>query len=605
MSCQTHSRRLAVPRNRICRLLLLLPIVLSCLTVARALPSRLVLAVDGVAYRDLEALQTGVTRTNFWGQTRQLRAFTAAEGYYPVSRMISTFPSASDVAWTDIFGDRPLPGYQRTYYSAGANSLVELNGVTTTMEHERQMDWQVQNGFIRAMGYLFPAHTFGYEIHGMAANFWKATDKQQNYYVYIRASDDAQHLDRDILELLCQLDRRLQKLRAEYKARVGHDLEIVILSDHGHNHAGRGIRVRDESFLKKAGYRVTTSIHGPKDVVLPIVGIESWVEVHCYPAESEILAQKLTRLKGVDVLAAIIPGQTNRYLVMNARGERADIEVKPAQGLFRYNPVNGDPLQYRPVMEAMAQDNKMGADGFATADDWMAATLTHHYPLALERIVRGLTRGALNPATILVSLDNHYVNDVWLTDVGSRLVTCRSTHGGLDDICSDGILLSNFQRTHDTSTARVAGQFEDFPEVKDYRAVEDGGELVTRAEHALTRIGRDPFDRSFQQLSADDVYLRIWSPQLATVGGQTPVEAAIEKVQRYSTSPGPQQLQLNHPIELKESRSDERVYALPVNLNLEPFTEYTIFGWIAGEPKSSLLFNFSFFTGQNGRPIAF
>src|SRR5580693_685485 len=69
--------------------------------VGRALPARLVLALDGVAYRDMKALQAGITCTNFWGKTYQCHAFTAEEGYYPVSRMISTFPSASDVAWTD------------------------------------------------------------------------------------------------------------------------------------------------------------------------------------------------------------------------------------------------------------------------------------------------------------------------------------------------------------------------------------------------------------------------------------------------------------------------------------------------------------------------
>ena len=163
-----------------------------------ALPARLVLALDGVSYRDLKALQAGITGTNFWGKPCHRQAFTAEEGYFPVSRMISTFPSASDVAWTDIFGDRPLPGYQRTYFSAAANSEISINGVTTTMEHERQMDWQVQNGFLRAMGYLFPRHTYEYELRGMAENFWSTKSQLANYYAYIRASDDAQHLDRDI-----------------------------------------------------------------------------------------------------------------------------------------------------------------------------------------------------------------------------------------------------------------------------------------------------------------------------------------------------------------------------------------------------------------------
>src|SRR5271169_5242122 len=136
-----------------------------------ALPSRLVLALDGVSYRDLRALQAGITRTNFWGSQFQLRAFTADEGYFPVSRMISTFPSASDVAWTDIFGDRPLPGYQRTYFSTAANSEISINGVTTSMEHEKQMNWQVENGFLRAMGYLFPLHTYEIELRGMSEKF--------------------------------------------------------------------------------------------------------------------------------------------------------------------------------------------------------------------------------------------------------------------------------------------------------------------------------------------------------------------------------------------------------------------------------------------------
>lgn len=584
---------------------LCVPIFCVMTGTCQALPSRLVLAVDGIAYRDMQALQAGVTRTNFWGKTYQLRAFTAEEGYFPVSRMISTFPSASDVAWTDIFGDRPLPGYQRTYYSAAANSLIVLNGVTSTMEHERQMDWQVQNGVMRALGYLYPAHTFRYEMHGMAANFRKTSSPRRNYYVYIRASDDAQHLDRDILELLCELDQRLQKMRAEYQARTGHDLEIVILSDHGHNHAGRGIRVQDRAFLERAGYHVANTIKGPKDVVLPVVGIESWVEVHCYPSETEKLAQKLCQLGGVDVLAATVPDHPNAFLVMNSKGELAGILWDPAHNSFRYSPTDGDPLHYLSVVEDLARNHHLDADGFATADDWMAVTMTNHYPLALERIVRGLTRGALNPATILISLDNHYVNDAWWTHQGSRLVTCGSTHGGLDEICSDGILLSNFAPTRDTSTSRVATQFENFPGVKDYRAEEAGAELVTKKEQALTRIPRDPFDREFKQLADGGVYLRVWSPQLAEADGKAPIEVAIEKIPQYSTSPGPQELALDHPLILPENKDTERIYALPGDLKLEPLSEYSIYGWVQDEPKAGRLFDFFFHTGLMGQPVAF
>jgi hypothetical protein len=569
-----------------------------------ALPARLVLALDGISYRDMKALQAGISCTNFWGEKFQRRAFTADEGYFPVSRMVSTFPSASDVAWTDIFGDRPLPGYQRTYFSTAANAEISLNGVTTSMEHERQMSWQVENGFMRAMGYLSPLQTYEFELRGLSENFWKSTGTNSIYYVYVRASDDAQHLNRDVFAMLCALDRRLQDLRARYKAQTGRDLQIVILSDHGHNHAGRGRRVAIHAFLKNAGYRIAKKIAGQKDVVLPTVGIEDWVEVHNAPAATEKLARLLCHLQGVDVLAAKIPDQTNRFLIMNSKGERAVIDSNPEKNLFRYSAGNGDPLNYRPVAETLARNHQLDADGFATADVWMAATMTNRYPLALERIVRGLTRNTLNPATILISLDNHYVNDDWLVQKGSQLVTCGSTHGGLDDINSDGIVLSNFKPTTDTSSGRVAGQFENFPGVKNFRAEENGAEWVTAGEQALTRIARTPFDRDCKTLPDDGVFLRIWSPQFFPPAAATPIETTVEKIPHYSTTPV-RRFTFNAPVSFPGRNSDERIYALPTNLILEPQTEYEISGWTRHQKKTIRLFSFTFHTGRDGRPAAY
>jgi len=91
---------------------------------------------------------------------------------------------------------------------------------------------------------------------------------------------------------------------------------------------------------------------------------------------------------------------------MNSKGERAVIEWNPARNSLPIFNRAGDPINYLPVVEALSQKNRLDAGGFATADDWMAETLTHRYPLALERIVRGHTRVTLNPATILISLDN-------------------------------------------------------------------------------------------------------------------------------------------------------------------------------------------------------
>jgi hypothetical protein len=578
---------------------------------AWALPQRLVIALDGIAYRDLKRLQEGVTRTNLWGGVYRWQAFTPAEGYFPVSRLVSTFPSTSDVAWTDIFGNRPLPGYQRTYYSVAANAEISENGLTTTMEHERQMQWETEDNFVRSMGYVYSVHTFEYELFQMTQYFLHTDSTNQDYYAYIRSSDDAQHMSRDVLGMLVTLDRTLQDLRARYRAREGRDLQIVILSDHGHNHAGRGRRTPIRSYLANAGYHLTKSITGPGDVVLPTSGIEDWIEIHSSPEETEALAELLARLEGADIVAARLPGRDQRFLVLNSKGERAVIGWEPAKNIFQYSTEKGDPLGYRPVVEALARAGKLDAKGFATADDWMSETMTNQYPLALQRIVRGLTRVTLNPATILVSLNNHYVNDGWLVNEGSKLESYGSTHGALDDINSVGMVLSNFKPTHDTSSDRVAGMFDDFPGLRNYRREENGAEWVVKKEQAMTRIPRDAYDREYKSLPDNGVFLRVWSPQLAGTGNAT-LEASLVQTSDFADPQGSMQPRITHerrlsfgpPVAL-ENCPYERIYACPPDLGLQPFTAYQISGWICHGDKNAGTFQLDFHTDKDGRPTGY
>jgi hypothetical protein len=581
---------------------------------AHALPRRLIIGMDGISYRDMKALQEGVVYTNFWGVIRR-HAFGPDEGYFPVSRMISTFPSTSDVAWTDIFGNRPLPGYQRTYYSVAANSEIAINGLTSTMEHERQMHWQSESDLTRSMGYIYSVHVYDFEVHELMNSFWHATGTNDTFYAYVRSSDDAQHMDRDVFTLLCTMDEKLRELRARYKAMEGHDLQIMIMSDHGHNHAGRGERVQVIPFLEKNGYRVARSIQNSNDVVLPTSGIEDWVEIHNAPSETERLAEMLVRLKGADLVTARI--QPHCFLVLNAENERAIIDWNPTNNTYRYSMVNGDPLHYAPVVQALRSRGQLDGQGFDTADDWMNATFTNHYPLALERIARGLTSVTLNPATILISLNNHYVHAAALINAGSRLESTGSTHGALDDINSDGIVLTNFKPTHDTSSDRVADYFSDFRGLRDYRAEENGAEWVSKSEQSRTRIKRDPFDWNYRLLPDNQVYLRVWSPELVAAGRDATLHASIEKISgpADTSQPDPVNLQPNvlHEQEFTFGRAlpfernapSERIYRFPSNTSLEPFTAYRMSGWVQDADRNTTLFEFVFSTDKNGRPVAY
>jgi hypothetical protein len=268
------------------------------------------------------------------------------------------------------------------------------------------------------------------------------------------------------------------------------------------------------------------------------------------------------------------------------------------------------------VVESLAHEKKLDADGFASADDWMDETMTNHYPLALQRIIRGLTCVTLNPATILVSLDNRYVHAGWLVNSGSQLESCGSTHGALDDINTLGIILTNFKPTRDLPTDQVAGFFDGFPGLRQYRDQENGAEFVTREEQATTRIRRDPFDWNYQSLPDDEVFLRVWSPELAGPGVGAPVEAVIEKLSgTIDPQTGAANLQpkvgharnvtFREPVSFPRNCAYERVYACPANLGLEPRAEYRISGWVPGADKDAGRFDFTFRTDDHGKPVAY
>ena len=113
------------------------------------------------------------------------------------------------------------------------------------MERERQVNWQMESGFRRAMGYVYPLHAFKYELHEMVEKFLNSSGEGDNYYAYVRSTDDAQHMSGDILAMLCLLDGKLKELRADYKAREGRELEILDLWMRKHP---RGVRTTRDCF---------------------------------------------------------------------------------------------------------------------------------------------------------------------------------------------------------------------------------------------------------------------------------------------------------------------------------------------------------------------
>ena len=95
-----------------------------------------------------------------------------------------------------------------------------------------------------------------------------------------------------------------------------------------------------------------------------------------------------------------------------------------------------------------------------------------------------------------------------------------------------------------------------------------------------------------------------------------PVGVAVEKVPRFASAAirrgdhepaafSDSNSTLDRRLSLPDNSADERVYALPPDLILEPQTEYKISGWIQEQKKIIQLFGFNFRTGSDGRPVAY
>jgi hypothetical protein len=98
-----------------------------------------VLALDGVDYRDV---QTARARGLF-------------RSFRPPGRLVSTFPSISDIAWHAIFGVQPPAGYQRVFYSLRQNIVLgEPLDAIRPIEYEERMDAAFDAKFHHLGAYL-------------------------------------------------------------------------------------------------------------------------------------------------------------------------------------------------------------------------------------------------------------------------------------------------------------------------------------------------------------------------------------------------------------------------------------------------------------------
>jgi hypothetical protein len=316
------------------------------------------------------------------------------------------------------------------------------------------------------------------EVDVAVRDFFKVSDRH-TVYVYNVGPDALQHTRGDLDRYLRHLDRRLNELQATYRERTGRLLEIVVLSDHGHN---RGVNAKFLAVtrgLEAHGFRAASQLRAPTDVAFSVDGVTTGFGVFVAPESVAAVSRILLDMEGVDLVSTRLTDST--FLVRrDSLAARIERRVTPAGARYRYVPIVGDPLRLIPVAHRMEMAG-VSTDGFADSRAWVRFSATSDYPAAVERIVRGHTSVTLNPAPILVSLADGFRVGLGMVSVANRMRPLGGTHGALSATNSLGVLMTNFTDTHDDMTSTVREQLGDFADLASPRVSVAGARLTSAA----------------------------------------------------------------------------------------------------------------------------
>lgn len=370
-------------------------------------PRRLLLCLDGVPHALIE-------------QARNRGLF---DSFGPPARLLSPFPTMTNVALSAMLGASPPAGYESLYFDRSAR---ELRGGIRKYIGRRTPD-KIPSSYMDDLDYQEPL-PFEFLIYVAPEKVWradmqrfrerfKAAPQTRDYFAFLKATDGLLHAQGP--DRLAVALESLDKILKEIRAFCGNETEIVMFSDHGMN-LEENRRVDLASTLQRRGFKV----------VIPAFGLCSYAAIYCED-EQRIpeIATASVEVTGIDFAAY---KERAEVVVESARG-RARIEYDAAVDSYRYSVVSGDPLELGSF-----------SNTFATDAEWFKRTAAHRYPNAVANIYKSLfTPRVQHTADILLSLHDGYYYG-W--SPFGRFVRLAATHGNALQGSSNAFLMSTHQQ---------------------------------------------------------------------------------------------------------------------------------------------------------------
>ncbi|MEJ2744579.1 MAG: alkaline phosphatase family protein [bacterium] len=363
--------------------------------------------------------------------------------FHQPSRLISTFPSDTNPAMTEIFGTGKTPGIEDRYYDREEHKIVggkwdhivRKNRLTDASFHG-VFDYE-QHPRYGALMYVAPYLVSDHDLKRFRRAFWRcyfSKPPDEPIILYVGSTDAIGHkcgregLKRQLL--------KLERILDEIVCATGGTLRISLFSDHGNNLVNSDTMIDLESHLAKHGFRLATALTKEGDVVVPRFGLVGDVCLYTDEENKGPLAEALTSLDGVDFAIYEEGGET---VVVSARG-RAKIGRRDDR--YRYRMIEGDPLGLADAIKELDDYENIDADGFADDDLWFEAMEGHVYPDILRRAMDAMTNHVVNRPDVMLSLKEGFCCG---SGAFGKLIDLKGTHGSASAAQSLGMAMSNVE----------------------------------------------------------------------------------------------------------------------------------------------------------------
>ncbi len=371
--------------------------------------------------------------------------------FFPPSRVIVPFPVMTDLCLNELFGVSPATAVETEYYD-GARLRDGWFGYAESDNSKWLSKVDVNIPFSdHGHVYMDATNWFDHELALFETAMAKG-DCGETICYSVSTSALGVSLGRDgHVAGLVTLDRFCQALMHRFRG----DIEITLVSDHGHN-----LRESRRLDLRRAatalGYRVSPTLRAVGDVVVPEFGLVSCAGV--YTKSPERFARDLAAVEGVGLVAfrradgdvGVVDRDGEAVVsVLQTEDRNGSSVPHPSASLkdgapsgalaFRYSVSRGDPLRLGSILARMRAAHLVDQDGFASDADLRDALSDAYYPDALYRLHRAFDGLVKYTPDVLVSLeDGWYAGSPFM----AQFLSEKAIHGNLNENNSFAFVMS-------------------------------------------------------------------------------------------------------------------------------------------------------------------